>query len=165
MKKINAYMQLLLLSVVLLSIFVYGRFREHESQSERSDRRADGCPELQDRHEIPVAAGTRGSRAGAYVPVQRKPVGRSVRRLYRSDGRQLAHEVRDLQSFGRLAQMAVRQRDYRDLHAVARYRHRYGRRGGRRFRQTVARGDHAPRDRLLRAYSPIRTSKPTSRLR
>ena len=39
-------------------------------------------PELQDRHEIPVAAGTRGSRAGAYVPVQQAC--RAIRRLYRA---------------------------------------------------------------------------------
>ena len=67
--------------------------------------------------------------------------------------RHVAEQVRDLQCFGRLAEVALRERHQRDLPGLPRHHQRYGRRNGPRACRCLPHCNHAARDGFLRSDS------------
>ena len=151
MKTTKHKVQRLLLAVVLLGMAacLYGRLRGYQPQSERSDRRAAAGQQLQDRNQSQNPARACRPDAGAHVPVFGESGRRALCGLYRRHGRHVAEQVRDLQCFGRLAEVALRERHQRDLPGLPRHHQRYGRRDGPRACRCLPHCNHAARDGFL----------------
>gem|GEM_PF-6405249 len=84
------------------------------------------------------------------IPICRSTRRRQLRRICRSDGRQLGNEILNVQSHRRLAQSAVRGCHHRNLPRLPRHHQQNRRRSGGSPGQRPARGDYEPPGRRLR---------------